>query len=167
MTLSCDIDIAVASRVLLLTHSPEARAYLIELSTHQQQPPLGHYQMGKLCLNDYGMIVADEWVRSASNRKGIELDQWVVTPEGLRGIVFIPNPSALGAGQGFSGTLSSQKPWLLSSFIASFKAAAAKRINLRRNQLGQPVWQRNYQEHLIGDFATLEQMRNHLREATG
>ncbi len=167
MTLSRDIDLAAVSRKLQLSQSASARAYLIQLSTHQRQPLLGHYQTGQLCLNDYGVIVADEWVRSAANRKGIELDQWLITPDSIRAILFVQATLSGGAGRPLVGNLTSQKPWLLSSFIASFKAAAAKRVNLRRNQPGQPVWQRNYQEHPIIDTKALTKLRDHLREAAG
>jgi hypothetical protein len=123
--------------------------------------------MGKLCLSDYGVIIADEWVRSAANRKGIELDQWLVTPDTIQGILFVQMTFSPWFGQPLVGNSPSQKPWLLSSFIASFKAAAAKRVNLRRNQPGQPVWQRNYQEHPITDARALTRVREHLSEATG
>ncbi|NJL50105.1 MAG: hypothetical protein HC929_25325 [Leptolyngbyaceae cyanobacterium SM2_5_2] len=150
-----------------MSQSATPRAYLIQLSTHQRQPLLGHYQMGKLCLSDYGVIVTDEWVRSAANRKGIELDQWVVTPDGIRGILFVQVTPSAGARPLLAGSSASQKPWLLSSFIAGFKAAAAKRVNLHRNQPGQPVWQPNYQEHPIIDAKALTRLREQMHEAAG
>ncbi|MBD1875354.1 hypothetical protein H6F75_17875 [Nodosilinea sp. FACHB-131] len=151
----------VASRANILTHSAAPKPYLIRLSTFQQQPLLGDYRQGQLCLNDCGLIVADEWVRSAANRKGIDLDVWTITPTSLQSIVFLQVPATVGAG--LTGIDEGQKPWLLSSFIASFKAVAAKRINLRLNQLGQSVWQRNYNEHLIGDDDYLTELRYKLQ----
>ncbi|WOD37871.1 hypothetical protein [Nodosilinea sp. E11] len=148
-----------------MTDGTAARAYLIGLSTFQQQPLLGSYQQGLLCLNDCGLIVADEWVRSAASRKGITLDAWVITPTSLSGIVFLQGANPIGIG--VSGPLASQKPWLLSSFIAGFKAAAAKRINLCRNHLGQSVWQRNYDERLISDKTQLANLRNQLQGTAG
>ena len=99
-------------------------------------------------------VVAEEWIRSAANRKGVELDLWTVLPDGIEGIVILNTAALPISSRSFSGYGAEQKPWILSSFIASFKAAAAKRINLRRNQLGEPVWQRNYQEQFIPDEAT-------------
>jgi putative transposase len=134
-------------------------AYLIRLSTYEQQPLLGHFGNGQFCINEYGTIVADEWVRCAENRKGIELDLWILLPDGLQGIVLLQPASIISSSRGLADSIPNQKPWVLSSFIASFKAAAAKRINLRRNQLGEPVWQRNYHEQMIRDDALLEQWR--------
>ncbi len=148
-----------------MTHSAAPKAYLIGLSTHQQQPLLGDYEQGILRLNDCGSIVADEWVRSAKKRKGVEVDLWTITPSHLQSIVFIEAGS--GAEQELSGSMLGHKPWLLSSFIAGFKAAAAKRINLRRNQPGQSVWQPNYDELLITDPSRLTYLRDQLRGAAG
>lgn len=163
MGLTCQVYTTVALRANGLTHSAAPRAYLIGLSTAQRQPLLGTYEQGIFHLNDCGRIVADEWVRSASNRKGIELDVWTMTPNRLKSILFLPGDSS--SERELPDHLLSHKPWLLSSFIAGFKAAAAKRINLRRNQLGQPVWQRNYDEVLIADPAKLNHLRDQLRGA--
>jgi putative transposase len=153
----------IVARANTLTHAAVPKAYLVELATFQQQPLLGTYEQGKLHLSDCGLIVADEWVRSALTRKVIELDAWALTPTSLQGIVFIRGDSIND--QSRKDLWSGQKPWLLSSFIASFKAAAAKRINLRLNQLGQSVWQRNYNEMLIADLASLDHLRDRLRSA--
>ncbi|MGB3136564.1 MAG: hypothetical protein WBG38_19965 [Nodosilinea sp.] len=155
----------VASRADISIHAAASRAYLIKLSTFQEQPLLGNYEQGSLRLSDCGQIVADEWVRSATNRKGISVDIWTITPSLLQSIVFVqvPDDSTTRLAKGLIESLGSQKPWLLSWFIASFKAAAAKRINLRLNQVGQSVWQRNYDEHLITDQAHLCQLRHQLQ----
>ncbi|PSR16606.1 hypothetical protein C8255_16995 [filamentous cyanobacterium CCP3] len=151
-----------------MTHSATPRAYLIGLSTFQGQPLLGDFEQGSLHLNDCGLIVADEWVRSAANRKGIAIDAWRISPNRLQSIVLlqVPTPATSFTGGAIgdsTGSLGSQKPWLLSSFIASFKAAAAKRINLRLNQVGQLVWQRSYDENLITDAARLSDLRQQLQ----
>ncbi len=167
MNLSNDAFASIASQVTDLTELSEAHAYLIRILTYQQQPLLGYLRNDQLCLNDYGAIVADEWIRSAANRKGLELDRWTVLTNGIEGIVILKTSSFPISSQGMTGCGVSQKPWALSSFIASFKAAAAKRINLRRNQLGEPVWQRNYQEQRIPDETLLRIWRNRLSAMAG
>jgi putative transposase len=165
MSLRSNAHAIIASRATTLTHSTAPRAYLIELSTFQQQPLLGGYEQGKLRLNDCGRIVVDEWVRSATNRKGIVLDTWTITPNRLQSIVFVQMSSLPEPGMTESAL--GHKPWLLSSFIAGFKAAAAKRINLCLNQQGQSVWQRNYDEILITDQDRLNHLRDQFRGAAG
>lgn len=43
----------------------------------------------EMVLNQYGIIVRDEWIRSASIRSEIELDEFVVMPNHFHGIVII------------------------------------------------------------------------------
>ncbi|TVQ06099.1 MAG: hypothetical protein EA368_17890 [Leptolyngbya sp. DLM2.Bin27] len=143
-----------------LTDGSAVRTYFIELSTFQQQPLLGNYDQGKLCLSDCGLIVAEEWVRSATHRRGVDLDRWMVTPTSLKSILFLHEPTE--AGTPMLDVAASQKPWLLSSLITSFKAVTAKRINLCRNQPGQSVWQRSYNQILIADPVRLSDLRHQL-----
>ncbi|NJL45256.1 MAG: hypothetical protein HC922_04900 [Leptolyngbyaceae cyanobacterium SM2_3_12] len=126
---------------------------------------LGHYYQAQFCPNEYGTVVADEWVRAGANRPGIQVDRWQVTPSSLESIVLLQSNSAIGIGSGCLSLLPGQKPWLLSSFVASFKAAAAKRINLWRNQPGQPVWQCGYQGQIIPNSTRLTQMRARLGQS--
>jgi len=52
----------------------------------------------------------------------------------------------------------------LGSFIAGFKSAATKRINIYRNTPGARVWQRNYYEHIIRDDESLHRIRQYIAE---
>ena len=131
--------------------------YLIKIYTHDHKALFGTIANGQRELNDLGQIAADEWDRSSCAYRGIELDEWVVLPDHLEGIVGIQEFSS-SKGYATQGS----KPRLLSAFIAGYKAAAAKRINLLRNAPGGSVWQRNYQERLIPDKAALGRARQML-----
>lgn len=102
-------------------------------------------------------IAADELLLSAGNYQGIALDQWAIVPDALHALIFIrenrPDPDS-----------KSGKPRLLTSFVASFKAATAKRINLLRNQPGSPVWQRSYNEQRIEDELMLSRLRKRISD---
>lgn len=50
----------------------------------------------------------------------------------------------------------------LPTIIRSFKYAATKRINQQRDNLGAPVWQRNYYERVIRDEAELHAIRQYM-----
>jgi hypothetical protein len=105
-------------------------------------------------------IAADELLLCADSHQGIALDQWVIVPDAMHALVFVrenrPDPD-----------FKSGKPRLLTSFIASFKAATAKRINLLRNQPGSPVWQRSYNEQRVEDELMLSRLRNKISDADG
>lgn len=139
---------------------PESSYYLIKLNTYQHEPLFGSFDGTCIQLTDAGHIAADEWLRCISNYSALDVDQWLLLPDRLEGLVSIcetkPNPY----------TERSSKPRLLSSFVASYKAAAAKRINLFRNQPGGAIWQRSYQERFIPDEAVLQRVRRLLQSQT-
>ncbi|WP_008308435.1 hypothetical protein [Leptolyngbya sp. PCC 6406] len=136
----------------------EAACYLIKLTTHNQEPLFGHLVDGCFQLNALGQVAADEWLRSPQGKRGIELDCWDISSDQLQGIVIIREP----IGNKGYGSPVSNKPRLLSSFVAGYKAAAAKRINLIRNHPGSSVWQRSYQERLLPDQTVLQRVRQML-----
>lgn len=136
----------------------ESTYYLIKLATHEHQALFGTAIDGRLQLNTLGQVAADEWLRAAQANRSILLDHWEVAANQLQGIVMICEPVSNRA---YTPGISS-KPRLLSSFIAGYKAAAAKRINLIRNHPGSPVWQRSYQERLLPDVRMVQQVRQML-----
>jgi putative transposase len=60
--------------------------------------------------------------------------------------------------------VASRKPKSLSTFIAGFKMAVTKKINLARNAPSPPVWQRNYYEHIIRSEAAFQTILRYIRE---
>lgn len=151
--------------VFQLDHSPaQAVAYYIQLSTYQAENLFSVDGEGSR-LNLIGQIAADEWLRTASSHLKIALDQWVIVPNGLEALVMVKDRDLVVESKSFGRSLT--KPRVLSSFIATFKAAAAKRINLVRGQPGLPVWQRSYQEQRLVTEQSLIQRRQKLLSGAG
>jgi REP element-mobilizing transposase RayT len=123
-------------------------------------------------LNQIGKIVANEWLRTPKIRPEFQLDEWIIMPNHLHGIVIIVgnlmdgnildtrdvNTNILGA----RNAPLQQKPNSLSSFIAGFKSAVTKQINLLRNNQDFPIWQRNYYESIIRDEKALTAIREYI-----
>ncbi|MGD1855674.1 MAG: hypothetical protein ACFB2W_15660 [Leptolyngbyaceae cyanobacterium] len=129
--------------------------YHIHLSTHKAQFLLGEVFGEHTQLNSSGQIAADEWQQIAvAHQRDITLDLWTVLPNGVRALVAVGH-----TGSPIYSKQQSLKPRALSSFVAGFKAAAAKRINLIRGVPGAPVWERGYQEQRISDTKTLDRVR--------
>lgn len=143
----------------------EADAYVIKLQTHRNEALFGVLADGVVVLNEMGQIVADEWVQASLSHRDVRLDTWVVRPTYIKGIIMLPTLLAEMPAP-TQTAMTSTKPRLLSSFVAGFKAAAAKRINLLRSQPGLPVWQRSYSETLIPDELTLQRVRQLLHLQT-
>jgi len=138
-----------------------AGAYFVTICTHRRALLLGEVVDGELVLNSFGETVREEWLRSADIRAEIELDEFVVMPNHIHGIVFIT-----GAGRGDRPVAPTPgpRPRSLSSLIAGFKSAATKRINDLRDTPGSPVWQRNYYERVIRDERELTRIREYIQQ---
>ncbi|MFN7660152.1 MAG: transposase, partial [Dolichospermum sp.] len=57
----------------------------------------------------------------------------------------------------------SMKPKSISSVIAGFKSATTKKINIIRNTPQNPVWQRNYYDHIIRNDESLARIREYVQ----
>lgn len=52
---------------------------------------------------------------------------------------------------------------LLPKVIGFFKMNTAKQVNILRQNIGVPLWQRNYYERIIRDDAELDTIRHYIR----
>jgi putative transposase len=145
-------------------------AYFVTICTRDRNPLFGEVIDGTMVLNEYGVIVAEEWARSAVMRQEIHLDAWIVMPDHLHGIVYIietpdgaPRRSVGAHGRApLHHTMPFRQPRSLSSLIAGFKSATTKRINHRRSTPGLPVWQRGFYDHTSRDAAASARIREHI-----
>jgi len=137
-------------------------AYFVTICTHHRACLFGEIVDDEMRLNGAGLMVQEEWLRSAEVRTEIELspDEFVVMPNHIHGIVWITEVGAHGRAP-LQKTLHRQ-PCSLASFIAGFKSITTKRINEHRATPGVSVWQRNYYEHIIRDDHALNQIREYI-----
>ncbi len=168
-------------------------AYFVTICTHQRQCLFGQVKKGTVELNEFGQIVQAEWLKSPLIRRELELDVFVILPNHLHGIVSIisgvgangicppagaidrvgangicPPAGAIdqpgGANSHSPLRLQGAAPRSLGSFITGFKAAVTKQINQLRRTPGQPVWQRNYYEHIIRSERALQAIRQYIEQ---
>ncbi|MEO0867019.1 MAG: hypothetical protein AAFY17_00970 [Cyanobacteria bacterium J06642_11] len=148
----------MASTFQLGLSKPSTTVYYIHLLTHKEASLFGDTTGEQTHLNPSGQIAATEWQQIATtHQRDIQVDRWVVLPNGLRALIAVTTRE--GQLPLNYGSQALEKPRALSSFVAGFKAAAAKRINLVRGEPGAPVWQRGYQEQRIDDEETLARIR--------
>ena len=67
----------------------QAGAYFVTIVTNVRACLFGEILDGEMRLSKAGEIVAQEWQRSAEIREEIKLDEWVVMPNHIHGIIFI------------------------------------------------------------------------------
>lgn len=147
----------------------QAGAYFVTLCAYQRQCWFGEIKSGHMHLNQIGKIVANEWLRTPEIRPDFQLGEWIIMPNHIHGIVIITEPfdgdknveDARNMMSASNAPLQ-QKPNSLSSFIAGFKSAVTKQINLLRHNRDLPIWQRNYYESIIRDEKSLAAIREYI-----
>ncbi|MBU0507410.1 transposase [bacterium] len=139
-----------------------AGVYFVTLCTHDRKAMFGEIRDGMMHANTVGEIIVEEWFRSKEIRVEIELDEFVLMPNHIHGLVVIIAVGAHGDAPASDLPLLHRSPQSLASFIAGFKRASAKRINILHGTPGNPVWQRNYFERVICNEDGLNKAREYI-----
>jgi hypothetical protein len=67
----------------------QAGAYFVALCTHGKECIFGEIVDDMVRLNKYGEIVREEWLRTAEVRSNVTLDEFVIMPNHVHGIIVI------------------------------------------------------------------------------
>lgn len=137
----------------------EAGWYFITICTKDRQCTLGEVVEGSMVLTPAGQIVEEEWQRTSAVRHHVNLDEFVIMPNHLHGIlVFTGDPGKTS--QRDVSTKSRLIAHSLGAIIGQFKSICTKRI--RKSGYSQFSWQSNFYEHIIRDEASLEKIRQYI-----
>lgn len=130
--------------------------YFVTICIYEHQCLLGEVKNGEMILNEYGKMVEYTWNDLPNHNPNIQLGAYCTMPNHIHGIIeIIPNPNSMIVRAG-------SKPALLSEIIRQFKTFSARRINKQRETPGNPVWQRNYYEHIIRHQTAYENITNYI-----
>jgi putative transposase len=121
-------------------------AYFITLTTLQRARLFGEIIDGELRLNAAGRVVEEELKHLAARFGQIRLGEYIIMPNHLHAILMI-------ADSGIQERLS------LGVLIGQFKSRVTKRLRATN-----PVWQRNYYEHIIRNQEDMDRIREYIRE---
>ena len=64
-------------------------AYFVTICVHNRQLMFGEISDGKIMLNEYGRIARQEWIRTPEIRGYVELDEFVIMPNHMHGIIIL------------------------------------------------------------------------------
>ena len=139
----------------------QAGWYFVTICTWGKLCVLGQVGDGVMRLNEIGGVVQEEWLRTAAIRQEVELDVFQIMPNHIHGIVAITRSADQPVGAHGRAPLR-RAPKSLGALVAGFKSAATKTINQLRATPGNPVWQRNYYEHVIRNEKALNRIRQYI-----
>lgn len=160
--------------------------YFVTICTRDKLCTLGNMIDGVMWLSPVGKIVADEWQKTTQIRKNVTLDEWVIMPNHLHGIIVIqenetshtktPHPETPHRG------VSTEKPNLcrdvpvarldvarlgvgrlykgsLGAIIGQFKSVCTKRIWATGHDF---AWQPRFYDEIIRDENHLDSVREYI-----
>jgi len=136
-------------------------AYFVTICVANRECLFGETAEGVMRLNDAGLAVAQCLQAIPVHFPQVELDEFVVMPNHLHGIIVIDRRGTACRAQveeSFGRPIAGS----LATIIRSFKSAVTKRINQLRDNPGAPVWQRNYYERVIRDEQELNGIRQYI-----
>jgi REP element-mobilizing transposase RayT len=140
--------------------------YFVTICTHNRQHFLGDVVKDKMQLSAVGEIVAEEWQKTAQLRSYIELDEWIVMPNHLHGIIIINNQPLQPVIDTFQRNLSTRmvksrlKTKSLGSIIGQIKSVCTKRI--WEAGFDDFDWQDRFYDHIIQNEESLYNIREYI-----
>ncbi|MEO8398774.1 MAG: transposase [Ignavibacteriaceae bacterium] len=140
--------------------------YYVTICAHKKESLFGSIHNGKMQLNKFGEMTKQEWLKTKIIRPNIDLDDFVIMPNHLHGIIIIEYKinSCRGESQYAPTDKKLKSPsQSLGAIIRGFKSSVTKQINVSRNALGKPVWQRNYYKHKIRNETDLFRIRHYIK----
>jgi len=178
-------------------------AYFITIVTHNRQCSFGNIIDDEMMLNEFGVLVQNEWLKTGIIRPNINIDAFVVMPNHLHGIIIITDNDnghsrdSRDSRDSRRDTLQRVSTWMetgmetgthsdtdtvsesktgtktieqfgkptknsIPTIVRLFKSTTTKQINQMRQTPMQPLWQRNYFEHVIRDDNELTRIHHYI-----
>jgi len=102
-------------------------------------------------LTNIGQIVSEQWYELKNRYQTIGLDQFVIMPNHIHGIISIENDRE------------EQSPSpTISDIICAYKSITTKLSNKSDQSRGRIIWQRGYYEHIIRNQQELQEIREYI-----
>jgi REP element-mobilizing transposase RayT len=113
-------------------------------------------------------ILGKEWLNTGCIRQNVILDEFVVMPNHLHGIIVITYGVGAYSDVGAYSYTPLQNRFkspskTVGAIIRGFKSTTTKQINLFHNTPGIPIWQRNYYDYIIRNEDELNKIREYIQ----
>ncbi len=148
-------------------------AYFITICTKEHKCYFGEIVDGEMVLNNVGIIVRNKWIQTESIRQNIMLDEFVIMPNHIHGIIIIiddkdkNNELAEYRSKKIKENFEQYKQFkspsnTIGAIIRGFKSSTTKEINQLLKGKVINIWQRNYFEHIIRNENELNNIREYI-----
>ncbi|MDP5018807.1 transposase [Anabaena sp. UHCC 0187] len=157
----------------------EPGAYFITICTQNRECNLGEIINGEMKLTVRGFIIDEFWLKIPEHFPNVELDEFVVMPNHVHGIIVINDNFNEGRKhqqnheeareteadrdtEAGGETPPLRKKTTLGQIIAYYKYQTTKIINQIDDTPGMRIWQRNYYDRIIRNQKILDIARQYI-----
>jgi len=137
-----------------------AGLYFVTICCHNRICRFGNIENGVMKLNEYGWIAHNEWIKTAEIRNNVELDNFVIMPNHIHGIIRLLRRGELHSpdgidvfdtpeNRGVCDTPLRSPSQTIGAIVRGYKSSVTKQLVLLG--FNGKLWQRNYHEHIIRD----------------
>lgn len=125
-------------------------AYFVTVCTHHRKCLFGAIVDQEMRLNALGRIVERSWFDLRNHYERTELENFVVMPNHVHGILVLkPSPA------------SGDRIHLLPEIVRGFKTFSARAANAIRGRV-EPLWQRGFHDRIVRNEAELARIREYV-----
>ena len=154
-------------------------AYFISICTHLKKHIFGEITSGSMKLSPLGEIAHYQWLQLPQRFSNIELDAFIIMPNHIHGILIINKPQH-PITRRYSPDLSNEDtpqvstltpcppvnsnpphgtiPGSIGAIIQNYKSLTSRKINMLLRSKNNPIWQRNFYEHIVRDETDYERI---------
>jgi len=135
-------------------------AYFVTVCTQDRACVFGDVVAGNIRRNAAGRMIDKWWLELNRGFSNVKTDEYAIMPNHFHGIVFITDASNGGRGAPACAPLSRIVQWFktmtTNEYIRGVKTAGWPAFSGR-------LWQRNYYEHVVRTDASLNRIREYIR----
>lgn len=143
--------------------------YYVTLCTKGKISYFGRVVNENMSLSKIGDIAKSRWQEIPSHYENVRIDQFIVMPNHIHGIIIIDSGDIVGTEQCSVPTDNAAKTdseykrtyGLLSQVIKSFKEAVTKQVRLTEDYRDF-AWQRSFYDHVIRNEVALSKIREYV-----
>jgi len=139
--------------------------YFVTICTANNRPLFGTVVNGRMALNDAGRIAARCWHEIPSHFPHATLDEWIIMPDHVHGIVVLRGDGGTACR---APTFGHPIAGCLGTIMGAFKSATTRHMGLacqappNAPACQAPAWQRNYYDIIVRDERALNNIRTYI-----
>lgn len=134
--------------------------YFITICVQNRECVYGNIEKGKPCLNQAGEMVEQHWLKIEQQFENVKLDEYVIMPNHIHGIIFIASAQ--------NNRADTRPAPTIGDIICAFKSMTTNCYiqNVKQNEwkpFDKRLWQRNYFERIIRNQEELDRIRDYIK----